>query len=62
MMRFPPYALFRLEAVAGRIGYVRCPEESNGEYGWACLGDDSMKVFEKGRIICYQSKGKENEP
>jgi hypothetical protein len=30
------YALLRLEAVAGRIGYVRCPEESNGAYGWAC--------------------------
>ena len=30
------YALFRLEAVAGRIGYVWCPEESKGEYGWAC--------------------------
>jgi len=30
------YALFWLEAVAGRVGYVWCPEESNGDYGWAC--------------------------
>ena len=30
------YALFRFEAAAGRVGYVWCPEESNGEYGWAC--------------------------
>ena len=30
------YALFRLEAAAGRVGYVWCREESNGQYGWAC--------------------------
>jgi len=30
------YALFRLERIAGKIGRVWCPEESYGQYGWAC--------------------------
>ena len=30
------YALSCLETLAGRVGFVWCPEESNGEYGWAC--------------------------
>lgn len=30
------YALFKLQSVAGKIGFVWCPEESYGQYGWAC--------------------------
>ena len=30
------FALFALEKVACRVGFVWCPEESHGQYGWAC--------------------------
>ena len=30
------YALFKLQSVGGKIGFVWCPEESHGGYGWAC--------------------------
>ena len=30
------YALFKLERIGGRVGFVWCPEESHGQYGWAC--------------------------
>jgi hypothetical protein len=30
------FALFKLRAAAGRVAYVWCPDESNGDYGWAC--------------------------
>jgi len=33
------YALFKLQSVAGKIGFVWCPEESHGWYGWACSWD-----------------------
>ena len=30
------YALFQVEALGGKVGFVWSPEESNGFYGWAC--------------------------
>lgn len=28
------YAISRLETLAGRVGYVWCPEERDGQHGW----------------------------
>lgn len=30
------YAIFQVEALGGKVGYIWSPEESNGFYGWAC--------------------------
>jgi hypothetical protein len=35
-MKAKDFAVLRLEAIAGRVGHIWCPEESHGEYGWAC--------------------------
>ena len=30
------YVKYKLECLAGKVGFMWCPEESNGLYGWAC--------------------------